>query len=92
MRRRITPGTKIVIDDVRFDNEAEFIRDMGGTILEVKRTKLDENNDTHISEAGLSENFIHGTINNISCYETDLELEVDSKIEEVETYGLIYNT
>jgi len=92
MRRRIIPGTKIVIDDVRFDNEAEFIRGMDGTILEVKRTKLDENNDTHISEAGLSENFIHGTINNLSCYETDLELEVDSKIEEVETYGLIYNT
>lgn len=65
---------------------------MGGSILEVKRTKLDENNDTHISEAGISDGFIHGTIENISCYETDLELEVDSKIEEVETYGLIYNS
>jgi len=92
MRRRINPHVKTVIDDVRFDNEAGFIREIGGTILEVRRTKLDENNDTHISEAGVSENFIHGTINNLSCYETDLELEVDSKIEEVETYGLIYNT
>lgn len=92
MKRKLGPGMKVVIDDVRFNNEAEFIRSVGGTILEVKRTKLDHNHDTHVSEAGISEDFIHGTINNISCYETDLELEVVSKIEEVETYGLIYNS
>ena len=91
MKRRIEPGVKVVIDDVRFENEARFIRDSGGSVLEVKRTKLNEN-DMHISEAGISENLIDGKINNISCYETDLELEVVSKIEEVETYGLIYNT
>jgi len=92
MKRKIQPGTKVVIDDVRFENEARFIRDSGGSVLEVKRTKLDENSDTHISEAGIPESLIDGTIDNKSCYETDLELEVDSKIEEVETYGLIYNS
>lgn len=91
MKRKIQPGTKVVIDDVRFENEAMFIRDAGGAVLEVKRTKL-ENSDTHVSEAGLSENLIDGTINNISCYESDLELVVESSISEVETYGLIYNS
>lgn len=91
MKRKIAPGMKVVIDDVRFNNEAEFIRDSGGSVLEVKRTKLDENSDMHISEAGISEDLIDGTINNISCYESDLELVVDSAISEVETYGLIYN-
>ena len=92
MKRKIAPGTKVVIDDVRFENEARFIRDGGGAVIEVKRTKLDENADLHISEAGIPEDLIDGIINNISCYETDLELEVVKKVEEVETYGLIYNT
>ena len=91
MKRKIQPGTKVVIDDVRFENEARFIRDSGGSVLEVKRTRIDENADTHISEAGIPESLIDGIINNTSCYESDLELVVDSAISEVETYGLIYN-
>jgi len=91
MKRRISPGMKVVIDDVRFENEARFIRDTGGSVVEVRRTRLDENADTHVSEAGISKDLIDGIINNISCYETDLELEVVKKVEEVETYGLVYN-
>ena len=91
MKRKIEPGMKVVIDDVRFQNEARFIRDSGGSVVEVRRTRLDENADMHISEAGISKDLIDGIINNISCYETDLELEVVKKVEEVETYGLVYN-
>jgi len=91
LKRKIQPGTKVVIDDVRFENEARFIRDGGGAVVEVRRTRLDENADTHVSEAGISKDLIDGIINNISCYETDLELEVVKKVEEVETYGLVYN-
>lgn len=91
MKRKIAPGMKVVIDDVRFENEARFIRDSGGSVLEVKRTRLDANADTHISEAGIPESLIDGIISNTSCYESDLELVVDSAISEVETYGLIYN-
>lgn len=47
------PMTKlIVIDDVRFEDEAAFIRSMGGTIIHLHRPSLQEV-DPHASEAGI---------------------------------------
>lgn len=42
--------TKIVIADVRFPNEVEFIRQHNGIILKVVRNLSTKNNDCHISE------------------------------------------
>src|SRR5690606_16174346 len=48
MRRRIASErerhaqTYIIIDDVRFENEAELIREMGGCVIRVSRSKHDE--------------------------------------------------
>ena len=60
-----------VIDDVRFQNEADYIHSVGGKIILVARP-LDPPADDHESEKGLDPGNIDATINNISCYTTDL--------------------
>jgi hypothetical protein len=47
----------LVIDDVRFDGEAESIRARGGVVIELVRPGLDAT-DKHHSEDGLREEFI----------------------------------
>lgn len=42
----------LVISDVRFDNEAEWIRNMGGQVLHITRRDAEPVSD-HISEAGV---------------------------------------
>ena len=39
----------IIVSDIRFPNEAQLIRDMGGVVVKIKRVGL-KNNDKHISE------------------------------------------
>jgi hypothetical protein len=43
----------IVIDDVRFDNEAKLIRDLGGLIINIDRQSANTDYDGHRSEAGI---------------------------------------
>ena len=49
------PQPRIVVDDLRFDNEAEAIAAMGGIVIEVRRPTLDITGMKyrHSSEAGL---------------------------------------
>lgn len=49
-------ATGIVVPDVRFDNEASFIRDRGGVIVRLVRDVDDVN--AHVSEFGVSENLV----------------------------------
>jgi len=44
------PDAKFVITDVRFENELDFIHEMGGISLTVFRTQLASTEDTHSSE------------------------------------------
>jgi hypothetical protein len=46
----------IVIDDIRFDNEAELIRSMGGIVIEITRPSTPQME--HASEAGISRDLI----------------------------------
>lgn len=39
----------VIVSDVRFPNEAQLIRDMGGVIVKIQRSGV-KNGDTHISE------------------------------------------
>lgn len=58
--------TVVIIPDVRFNNELEFVLNNGGMLIKVVRPDLVDN-DTHASETSLSnENFIfhHTIINN----------------------------
>lgn len=47
-------GIHVVITDVRFDNEAEFIRDNGGIVWHISRGDAPQVN-THASEAGVTQ-------------------------------------
>ncbi|WP_295842560.1 adenylate kinase [uncultured Xanthomonas sp.] len=53
----------VVIPDVRFDNEAEFVSDLGGTVVEVVRPGVAAV-AAHSSEAGVSPDLIHFTVHN----------------------------
>lgn len=46
----------IVIDDIRFDNEAELVRNMGGVVVEITRASAPQME--HASEAGVSRDLI----------------------------------
>lgn len=53
----IPTGIDIVVTDVRFNNEAQAIRDMGGLVLHISRpgeVALDSSAAVHASEAGVS--------------------------------------
>jgi hypothetical protein len=52
----------VVIDDIRFDNEAELIRNMGGTVVEITRPNSVQMD--HASEAGVSRHLIDHTFSN----------------------------
>jgi hypothetical protein len=60
----------VVCDDVRFDNEAEAIKSLGGHIIKLVRdnntlhAEGGEGFKKHQSEAGISENFLDFTIHN----------------------------
>lgn len=56
------PGD-VAIPDVRFDNEAEAIRDMGGVVIDVQRPDL-EGGDAHASESGVRADLIDHIILN----------------------------
>ena len=55
-------GVPIVIDDLRFDNEAEIIRDMGGIVIEV--TLKGGVRGSHASERGISSGLIDAYFTN----------------------------
>ena len=53
---------RIVIDDVRFPNEAEMIRARGGKIWRLSRKGFEPSGDSHVSEAGLPDELIDGEV------------------------------
>jgi len=57
-------GAVVIIPDVRFDNEAEVIKNNGGTIIRMTSTRDLETVDSHISEAGVSDCMVDITLAN----------------------------
>lgn len=63
-------GYTVVCDDVRFDNEAELIRKLGGVVIKITSDKSDVHIDTgagianHASEAGIKPELINFTVDN----------------------------
>lgn len=60
----------IIITDVRFDNEIDFIKKNDGIIINVMRTEGSfESGDTHVSETGITETeFDYNVLNNGSLH------------------------
>lgn len=54
LKKDLFPPKIVVFSDVRFDNEAEMIRSMGGTIVVLRRPHATQV-EAHRSEAGLSQ-------------------------------------
>lgn len=52
-----------VVPDIRYDNEAEWIKSLGGTVIQVVRPGIDDG-DSHASEAGISSEFLDATVLN----------------------------
>lgn len=48
---------RLIVDDIRFKNEANMIRRNGGEVWRLKRSGL-HNNDTHISEVGVPDELV----------------------------------
>lgn len=51
LRRRIRPGSRVVVSDVRFVNEAEAVRSWGGEVWRIERPGYP--GDDHASERGV---------------------------------------
>lgn len=65
----------IVVDDIRFNNEARAILHLGGVVIEVARPDVFDG-DSHISERGVAMEFITMQLENVSCYSSDLDFAV----------------
>lgn len=48
------PDAKIVVTDVRFANEVDAIRRLGGTVVRIVRASSDHGSDAHVSETGVA--------------------------------------
>ena len=69
------PELKVIISDIRFQNEADIISELGGTLIKIERdTKMV---DTHISEANIHKIKSKYTITNDSTLD-DYYNKIDS--------------
>lgn len=75
---------QVAITDVRFDNEAHRIRELGGFLVFVHRNGEDSgtNNNGHISERGVRPAFNDFHINNFGSLE-ELESQVNQVVQRI---------
>jgi hypothetical protein len=62
----------ILITDIRFNNEAEFVHSLGGFIIEInadKRLSNTTDDDTHCSEKGIDQDHIDCVVYNNESFE-----------------------
>ena len=78
------PGRTVVITDCRFDNEAIFIHNRGGIVINIVRDKEDIAENKHSSEGGLKADNIDLTIKNNGSIE-----DLYNKVSEYFSSGYI---
>lgn len=61
--QKVGPSDGVVISDVRFANEAEWIRSQGGVLIQIRRKNVEQVAE-HISESGLPAGLVHHIIDN----------------------------
>ena len=57
-------GLGMIIPDVRFDNEAQWIKDAGGLLLKIDRPSMEISESSHATEAGVDPALIDAVIVN----------------------------
>lgn len=78
-------GLIVVADDIRFDNEAELVRSMGGHIIQVESSKSVERIDTKSGFAG------HASESGVSLNNVDYILENNGTIDDLKNSLLTFN-
>lgn len=75
----------IIIPDVRFNNEAEFIKKYKGIIIQIYRSNWENDFSGHVSEQGIDDKYLNWSIyNNYSINELrDIIFRYFSHIDEV---------
>lgn len=68
----LIPQGPVLIDDCRFDNEAQLVRDLGGTVIEIVRPGVSRGG--HASERGIDPRLIDRTLRNDDTPERFVEL------------------
>ena len=71
-KQKKDPAAKFVITDVRFQNEIDFIKSIGGQIIRIQRQSM-QHEDSHSSEA------------NIDLFEVHHEIENDKDVDHIHT-------
>lgn len=77
--RQGTPA-RIVVSDIRFDDEADWIRSHGGRVIHIRRPMACSQHDQHASEAGVTIGLGDHIVRNISTIER-LHERLDTLIE-----------
>ena len=54
----------VIWTDVRFDNEAQYLKDKGGFLIKVEGNRTTTKESSHISEAGVDESFVNYVVDN----------------------------
>lgn len=56
----------VIVDDIRFDNEAQAVRDLGGKVIKLYTTveRIEKINTSHVSENGIDSKYVDAAINN----------------------------
>jgi hypothetical protein len=89
----LTPGDKYVVTDVRFPNEAQKIKEMGGFVYRINRPGVEPPN-AHYSERALADwkfdGFVEndGTLDDLAVTAKNLVEEVSRKWDEANTIPL----
>jgi hypothetical protein len=65
LQTRIQNHKKVIITDVRFPNEADFVHTLGGIVIEIQRPSI-QRTDSHASETPLPREVIDFIIQNDS--------------------------
>lgn len=80
MRRRLSRASNvdadIIVTDIRFDNEAEVVRQMGGQVWCIERGVGTKSNDVHESENGIDSSLIDKHVRNLGTID-ELYMHVD---------------
>lgn len=86
MTKAIDEDRRLVIDDLRFDNEAKVVRSLGGIVVQIIRPDLDDARSfwskllRHSSERGVSHNLIDVYLHNDSTLDM-LHESLESMLE-----------